>query len=71
MLHPTQEDINDAIVALIREGVVVAFKDDVGKVRLASSTWAQSHLPSNVAMSADDAVAALADAEPTWMARWN
>lgn len=71
MLHPTQENINDAIVALIREGVVVAFEDDDGQVHLASSAWAQTHLAPGAALSADEAAARLADAKPGWMARWN
>ena len=70
MLHPTQEDINDAIVALVQSGVVVAFEDDAGQVRLAPSAWAQS-LPPGAALSADEVATKLTDAEPGRMARWN
>ena len=70
MLHPTQEDINDAIVALVRSGVVVAFEDDAGQVRLAPIDWAQT-LPPGAALSADEVATKLTDATPGRMARWN
>ena len=71
MSMPTQEEIDDAVRALIREGHLVAFLDPTGNLLAAPADWAAQPNLHSVALSAAEFERKLSAQEAELMGEWN
>ena len=71
MRIPTQEENSDAIELLLRDGRLLAYRDEAGEVRFATAEWAAEHGPAGVALSASQVTEELSAIEAELMAEWN
>ena len=70
MRRPTQAEINDTIVLLMRQGRLLAFRNGDG-VNLATDAWVARHgLPGPV-LNVDEVRRQLAAHEAEMMGEWN
>ena len=68
---PTQEENSDAIELLLRDGRLLAYRDEAGQVRFATAEWAAEHGLAGVALSASQVTEELSAIEAELMAEWN
>ena len=68
---PTQEEINDTIEVLLRDGRLLAYRDEAGEVHFATAEWAAEHGLAGVALSASQVTEELSAIEAELMAEWN
>ena len=71
MRTPTQEEINDTIEVLLRDGRLLAYRDEGGEVRFSTAEWAAEHGLAGVALSASQVTEELSAIEAELMAEWN
>ena len=71
MRLPTQEENSDAIELLLRDGRLLAYRDEAGEVRFATAEWAAEHGLAAVALSASQVTEELSAIEAELMAEWN
>jgi hypothetical protein len=71
MLTPQQNDVNDTIVLLVRNGWLIAYRDDNGAVRIAPTEWAAEHGLTDVALTVDQVIDELSAIEAEMTAKWN
>ena len=68
---PTQEEINDTIEVLLRDGRLLAYRDEAGEVHFSTAEWAVEHGLAGVALSASQVTEELSAIEAELMAEWN
>ncbi|MBE2263595.1 MAG: hypothetical protein IAE92_12685 [Burkholderiaceae bacterium] len=68
---PTQEEINDTIEVLLRDGRLLAYRDEAGEVHFSTAEWAAEHGLAGVALSASQVTEELSAIEAELMAEWN
>lgn len=71
MRAPTQEEINDTIALLVRDGRLVVYRDEAGVVRFATAEWAAEHALVGVVLTPDQVEQELSANEARLMAEWN
>ena len=71
MRIPTQEEINDTIEVLLRDGRLLAYRDEAGEVHFSTAEWAAEHGLAGVALSASQVTEELSAIEAELMAEWN
>jgi len=72
MRQPTQAEINDTIVLLMRQGRLLAFCCDTGAgVNLATAAWVARHGLPGPALNVDQVRRQLAAHEAEMMGEWN
>ena len=71
MRTPTQEEINDTIEVLLRDGRLLAYRDEAGEVHFSTAEWAAEHGLAGVALSASQVTEELSAIEAELMAEWN
>jgi len=71
MSMPTQEEIKDAVRALIRDGHLVAIRDNAGATHIAACEWTAAHDLTDIALSAEEVAKELSACEPELMGKWN
>ncbi len=68
---PTQEEINDTIEVLLRDGRLLAYRDEAGEVHFSTAEWAAEHGLAGVTLSASQVTEELSAIEAELMAEWN
>lgn len=71
MRQPTQAEINDTIVLLMRQGRLLAFCRDGAGVNLATAAWVARHGLPGPALNVDEVRRQLAAHEAEMMGEWN
>lgn len=71
MTQPTAQDINDVLEMLVRDGHLVAIRDEAGAVHLAPREWAAAHDLTDIALSDEEVAKELSAREPELMGKWN
>lgn len=71
MHTPPQEEIINAIELLIRDGRLLAYRDEAGEMRFSTTEWAAEHGLAGVALSASQVMEELSAIKAELMAEWN